>query len=165
VKSSIEFTPRSRGQKGNAFVELSLVLLPLMALILGIVDFSMPIFLRSTFTHAVREGARYGITYRTEDGLSHTESIKRVVQRQAGGFLNSEEGLEKIHVKFYSPSTFEEVTGPNANDGGNIVEVSIRDYEWGWTVPLWRSATPLRITVSSADRLEVLPRGIARPAP
>jgi hypothetical protein len=156
---------RRRRERGNAMVELSLVLLPLMALLLAIVDFSMPIFLRSTFTHAVREGARYAITYRTESGMSHTESIKKVVQEHAGGFLSSPEGLEKIDVKFYSPLNFGEATGPNANDGGNIVEVSIRNYEWGWIAPLLRVATPIHITVASSDRLEVLPRGADRPAP
>jgi Flp pilus assembly protein TadG len=146
-------------------LEFALVFTPLMALMLAIVDYSMPVFLRSTFVHAVREGVRYGVTYRTEPGLSHTESIKRVVQNNSMGFLMGTQGLNRIQVKFYSPVTFLEVTGSNANEGGNIVEVAVRDYEWNNMLPIWRSALPVRINAISSDRLETLPRGVPTPAP
>jgi Flp pilus assembly protein TadG len=158
------FKLRAGSRKGSSYIEFALVLLPLLALALGIIDFAVPIFLWSTFNHAAREGVRYGITYQTKSGLSHSESIKSVVQANAAGFLAGSVGMSKIQVKFYSPTTFLEVTGANANDGGNIVEVSVVGYEWGWTVPLWRSRTPLSINVASADRLEVLPRNIMKPA-
>jgi hypothetical protein len=134
-------------------------------MILAIIDFSMPIFLRSTFAHAVREGARYAITYQTQGGLSQTDSIKQVVQYNAAGFLPGTEGLSRITVKYYSPTTFAEVTGPTANRDGNIVEVAVRGYEWGWIAPLWRGNTPITINVASSDRLEVLPHGTPRPLP
>ena len=156
---------RRKSQGGNAILELGLVLLPLMALTMAIVDFSVPIFLRSLFNHAAREGARYGITYRTEAGVTHSESIKAVVQRNAAGFLNGTAGLDRIAVKFYSPDTFAEVLGPNANAGGNIVEVSVSNYRWDWIAPIWRPAGGLNLSARSADRLETLPRGVARPAP
>ncbi|MFN3323346.1 MAG: TadE/TadG family type IV pilus assembly protein [Bryobacteraceae bacterium] len=152
-------------QRGNALVELALVFLPLMALLLAIIDFSLPIFLWSTFTHAAREGVRYGITYRTTGGLSHSESIKRVVQQQACGFLNGESGLARIKVRYYSPVTFAEASGPQANASGNIVEVSIEPYTQAWIAPLWRSLSPWSISVVSSDRLEVLPNGMERPVP
>jgi hypothetical protein len=158
-------TGRGKSQRGNAVLELGLVLLPLMALTMAIVDFSVPIFLRSLFNHAVREGARYGITYRTEPGMTHSESIKTVVQRNAAGFLNGTPGLNRISVKFYSPDTFLEVLGPNANAGGNILEVSVLAYQWNWIAPIWRAAGTLNLNARSADRLETLPRGVARPAP
>jgi hypothetical protein len=131
------------------------------------VDFSMAIFLRATFTHAAREGARFGITYRTLNGLSHSESIKRVVQDQAMGFLAGQRGLDTIQVKWYSSSPpFAEITsGLTRNADGNIVEVSIRNYTWVWLAPIWRNSNPLRMTITSADRLEKLRMGMARPAP
>jgi hypothetical protein len=156
---------RRRRQSGNAMVELALVFLPLFALIFAIVDFSLPIFLRSLLTHAVTEGSRYGITYRTEAGMGHTASIKAVVTRNAAGFLNGAANQSRIEVKYYNPITFAEVTGPNSNVGGNIVEVTIRNYPWAWIAPLWRTNSPLNLTVVSTDRLETLPRNIARPAP
>jgi Flp pilus assembly protein TadG len=146
-------------------VELSLVLLPLFALMFGIIDFSMPIFLKSLFTHAVREGARYGVTYRTMSGLSHSESIKRVVQTNAAGFLNGASGLSRIQVKYYNPTTFVEATGAGANADGNIVEVTVSGYQWRWILPIWQSKSPINVGAASADRLESLPRGSTRPAP
>jgi Flp pilus assembly protein TadG len=158
---------RRRRQRGNTLLELSLVLLPVFALMMALVDFSLAIFLRSTFTHAAREGARFGITYRTINGLSHSESIKRVVQEQAMGFLNGQRGLDTIQIKWYLGVTpFTEVTaGPGRNADGNIVEVSIRNYTWSWLAPVWRPGTPLRMTITSADRLEKLRLGMARPTP
>lgn len=171
VRGSAEAAPevsvRRRRQRGNTLLELSLVLLPVFALMMALVDFSLAIFLRSTFTHAAREGARFGITYRTVNGLSHSESIKRVVQEQAMGFLNGQRGLDTIQIKWYlGVSPFTEVTaGSGRNADGNIVEVSIRNYQWSWLAPVWRPGNPLRMTVTSADRLEKLRLGMARPTP
>ncbi len=156
---------RRKFQRGNASLELALVILPLLALLMSILDFSIPIFMRSLFMHATREGARYGITYRTQAGMTHTESMKAVVQRNAAGFLNGPTGLSRIEVKFYSASTFTEVLGPNANEGGNIVEVSVNSYPWTWMAPIWRMPGGLTITARSSDRLESLPRGMPRPTP
>ena len=164
---------RRRRQSGNTFVELALVFTPLLALILGIVDFAIPIFLIATFHHAVREGVRYGITYQTATGLSQTDSIKRVVQQNAVGFLSGQAGLDKIQVKYYDPATFAQVTGSNANAGGNIVEVSVTGFSWSFLAPLWAylggngGAGPgaVNITAISSDRLEQLPSGTTRPSP
>ena len=156
---------RRVSQRGHYMLETALAILPLLALALAIVDFAVPIFLRAVFTNAVREGVRYAITYQTASGKTHANSIKDVVQQNAMGFLDGGQGQQKISVKFYSPVTFAEVTGGNANADGNIVEVSIRGYSWGWILPLWRSGNPLTINAASADRLETLPRSSARPAP
>jgi hypothetical protein len=158
---------RRATQSGNTLVELALVFLPMFALLMATVDFSLAIFLRSTFTHAVREGARFGITYRQINGLSHSESIKRVVQHQAMGFLNGQRGLDSIQIKWYgSAPPFAEITaGPERNADGNLVEVSISNFSWSWLAPVWRGGTPLRMTVTSADRLEKLRQGMVRPAP
>jgi len=155
---------KARRRRGNYLVEFSLAFFPMFVLMMAIIDFSMPIFLRSAFTHAVREGARYGITFQTMAGKTHTESIKEVVLANSSGFLSGQSGLDKVQVKWYSPVTFLELTGSGANGDGNIVEVSIPNYQWGWMAPLWRSASPQKIGVHAADRLETLPNGAARPA-
>lgn len=156
--------PRTSHRRGATLVEVTLTLLPLMALMLGIIDLAMPMFIKSTFTNAVREGVRYGITYRTISGKTHSESIKTVVQESSLGFLSGSDGLSKIHVKFYTPAGVE-VTGADRNAGGNIVEVTITGYQWGWIAPLWRDATPLTVNAASSNRLEVLPRSVTPPSP
>ncbi len=150
---------RSR-QRGNAFVEGAFVLVPLFALIFAIVDFGLAIFVRSTLQHATREGVRYAITYQTEPGLGHDDSIKQVVQESAMGFLNDSSDLEKVQVRYYDPTTFLEV--PN-NAPGNLVEISVEGYTFGWLAQLLRNASPLQITTRSSDRMEGLPAGSSPP--
>jgi Flp pilus assembly protein TadG len=161
-------------------LELALILTPMFALLLGIVELSLPIFKKSTMQDAVREGVRYGITYQTTyNGTlysSQTNAIKAVVQTNAMGFLSGATGLSQINVKYYSPvSPFTEVTGtPNANADGNILEVSVQGYTHNWIAPIaWSygatnfqvTGAPLSIAASSADRLESLPVGSTRPTP
>lgn len=154
-----------RARRGAAFVEMSLAILPFLAISFAVLDFAIPIFLRTTLTHAVREGSRYAITYQTKPGKTQSESVKQVVVEQAMGFLKGTDGLNKVKVRFYSPTTFAEVTGADANAGGNVVEVSVEGFTWEYMVPLWRTKTPLTIHATSSDRLEVLPSSVARPAP
>ncbi len=146
-----------RLRRGGALVELPLVLIPLVALWVAIIDFSFSIFLKATFQHAVREGVRYAVTGRTEPGLGHDASIKAAVQRHAMGFLNGADGAERIHIRYYVPGTLAETA---SNAGGNIVEVSVEGYTWDWIAPILRSATPLTIAARSSDRMEAPPGGI-----
>jgi hypothetical protein len=132
-----------------------------MAMMLGILDFSMALFLRSTFLHACREGVRYAVTYQVAKGLGHDASIKSIVQQHSMGFLNGTANANKIKVRYYNPDTFQEVP---ANAPGNLVEISIEGYQWGWILPLLRTNTPLAMTARATDRMETLPGGSALPA-
>ena len=152
---------RRNGQKGNTFVEAAFVLLPLLAMIFAIVDFGLAIFMKTTLQHATREGVRYAVTYQTMDGMGHDASIKEMVRANGMGFLNDEEDLETITIRYYDPITLEEVGG---NDPGNLIEVSVENYTWGWLGPLMRSATPIQMTARSSDRMEGLPTGQQAPA-
>jgi len=155
----MEPSPKTaRSRCGQALVELPLVLIPLVALLVAIIDFSFAIFLRSTFQHAVREGARYAVTSRTEPGLGQDASIQTTVQRNAMGFLNGPEGAGRIHIRYYLPGTLAET---QSNAGGNIVEVSVEGYTWRWIAPVLRgSAAPLSIVARSSDRMEASPGGV-----
>lgn len=146
----------NNSRRGNAFVEASLVLVPLLALIFAIVDFGLAIFVRTTLQHATREGVRYAVTYQTMSGMGHDASIKTVVQRSALGLLNGQSGLNKIHIRYYDPITFQEVP---SNSPGNLVEVSVEDFTWGWIAPLLRSNAPITFSARSSDRMEGLPGG------
>jgi hypothetical protein len=154
-----------RARRGAAMLELSLAIVPFLALSLAIIDFSVPIFLRTMLTHAVREGSRYGITFQTRPGKTQSQSIQDVVMEQSLGFLNGTTGRNMVKVRFYTPTDFVEQTGSNRNLGGNIVEVSVEGFSWQYMVPLWRSSAPLPIHATSSDRLESLPRNATRPAP
>lgn len=152
--------PRRRRQRGNAMVETALIILPLFALMFAIIDFSLAIFVKSTLQHAVREGVRYAVTFQTQPGFCHDDSIKNVVVHNSLNFLRSEANREKIQIRYFLPAT---LSPSGNNDPGNIVEVSVEGYSWGWIAPLWRTNTPLSMLVRSSDRMEGLPGGASPP--
>jgi Flp pilus assembly protein TadG len=69
---SFDERPRRTGKRrGAVLVEAALYLLPFLAILLGIFDFSISIWMKNTLQHAVREGVRYAVTYQTEAGMGH----------------------------------------------------------------------------------------------
>ncbi|MCX6623575.1 MAG: pilus assembly protein [Acidobacteria bacterium] len=160
-----------RRQRGNSVVEMALVILPTFALVLGTIDYGMALFLKSTFQNAVREGVRYAVTYQTQGGNCQDNSIRLVVQTYALGFLGNTTtpNTTGISVKYFNPANLSaEVLGPTGNFPGNIVEVSINNYQWKWISILsgtytLRDATPMSIIAYSSDRLGGLPGGTLPP--
>jgi Flp pilus assembly protein TadG len=155
---------RRRRQRGNQLVEVSLIFLPLFAILLGLFDFSIALFLRATMQNAVREGVRYAVTYQTSGGMCQDASIKAVVKSSSVGFLSDASYDSKIKVRYFNPSSLgAEVTGSNSNTPGNVVEVAVEGYTWSWIAPLWRTASPFNINVYAADRMEGLAGGVSPP--
>lgn len=169
---------RKRARRsGNTLVEMALVMVPFFALTLSIIELAVPIFLKSTFVDAVREGCRYGITFQTTyNGTSYgsqTAAITAVVEANSSGFLNSS-NANLISVQYYNSTTFAQVTGSGANADGNILMVSVSGYAYNWINPInWFygsssfsiTGSPLTLGASSMDRLETLPVGMSRPSP
>lgn len=141
-------------------VETALIIIPTFGLFFAIIDFSLAIFVKSTLQHAVREGVRYAVTYQTQPGLCQDDSIKNTVVRHSMGFLASETAREKIFIRYYAPDT---LSPTPQNTPGNVVEVSVEGFTWGWIAPLWRTNSPLGMLVRSSDRMEGLPGGASPP--
>jgi hypothetical protein len=145
-------------------VEVALIFLPLCAMLLGIFDFSLAIFMRANMQNAVREGVRYAVTHQTASGSCHDASIKQIVKSASAGFLFSPAHDSMIKVRFYAPSNLTtELIGINSNSPGNIVEIAVEGYSWSWVAPLWRNSSPFVINVYAADRMEGLPGGVYPP--
>lgn len=158
------FNHRRRRQGGNQLLEISLIFLPMFALLLALVDFSMALFLRATMQNAAREGVRYAVTHRTMSGMCQDASIKQVVKDAAVGFLSNSAHDSKIKIRYYAPGNLTtELTGANSNSPGNIVEVGVEGYTWSWIAPLWRTSSPFNINVYAADRMEGLGGATAPP--
>ena len=175
-----EVRRRTAQQGGSTITELALIMTPFLALLLAIVELSLPIFKKSLFTAAVREGCRYGITFQTTyQGTTYgtqTRAIQAVVQSNTMGFLSGTTGLSQIKVQYFLPvSPFTEVTGTStANRDGNVLQISVQGYVHNWIAPIlwfWGPTTfsvtngSLAIAAISADRMESLPGGASRPAP
>lgn len=153
--------PRRGRTRGQAMVELGLVLVTFMALVLAICDYGMAIWAKATLQHAVREGVRYAITYKTEVGMKHDASIASIVKFNSMGLLKSDANAAKIKIRYFDPAN--PSTEIAANSPGSIVQVSVEGYVWKWMIPLWRSKTPMTLFVLSADRMESLPGNLTSP--
>lgn len=166
---------------GSQWVELAFVLLPFFAIITAFFDVSFVLFSWNTIQNAVREGARYAITFQTAPPTGATwtcnghqdNCIESVVAANGMGLVTVAGGL--INVNYYaqsSPNT--PVAYPNGNVPGNIVEVSIQGYPLNWMIPLsgtggggmlnssspYRPTSPTNVNVYSSDVLGGLPAGV-----
>jgi len=142
---------------GSEFVEAGLSLLGFCALLFLVLDAGWGLFVKVTLQHAAAEGVRYGVTGRTAPGLGQTASIRTVVQSQAMGLLDSTQA-GSIAIRFYDPVTL----APTAsNAGGNLLEVSVENYQFTPLAPLLRSSAPISITVRASDIIEPSPGGVA----
>ena len=181
-------TNRRRSRRsGHVILEMALGFMPFCALIFGIADFSMVLFINSTFQNAVREGVRYGITYSVDFNgttyASQTAAIRAVVEYNSAGWLTSattgpNSGPTYIKVNYYTPDnlsspattaqlpkTVNGVVITNLNQSGNVLEVKIQGFSWNWMVPLpnYMPGTGLSLTASSLDVMQGLPVGVATP--
>ena len=145
---------RKSRQRGAEMVELCLILTPLLLITFLLLNLSMAIFLRSTFQQAVREGARYAITGQTtSSGACQDTSIKTIVAQNALGFLTSGAGAASVHVRFRNPTTG--AIGSNAV--GNIVQVSVENYQYGPLVPYRFFSSKMGIWAQADDVMGGLP--------
>jgi Flp pilus assembly protein TadG len=159
---------------GNAIVESVFTMLPTFALIFAFVDFGMMIFRWSTLQNAVREGARYAITFQRQSSggttLGQDASIKNIVEQYAMGLVKTTESPQRIFVNYYAPTNLTTPIGTGGNVPGNVVEVSVQNVSFGWLAPLsgsfgygipfFRQTNPLSLSVYSSDIMGGYPVGV-----
>lgn len=177
---------RRNSRKGNAFLEMAFVLLPLLALICGIVDFSMVLYLKAVFQDAVNQAARFAITYNmtykkingtTVSCSTQQQCILEVLYDNSSGLLSSTKNRNKnnqlmVYVDWYTPANLgTPATASPVNATGNVVEVRIQDYLWDWIMPLFayidlRQPMPsgppaaFRLAATATDVMQSLPVGV-----
>jgi hypothetical protein len=175
MTSRLPVSPRrKRRSGGNAFVELSLTLLPTFAIITGFFDVSFALFNWVTIQNAVREGCRFAITMQTTmpDGSAcpaagHLDSCTaQVVANNSMGMIPSNSPL--VYSTYFletSPNTA--IAAPGGPVPGNIVEVSIQGYPMQWMIPIsgtfynpFRSQSPATTNVYARDVLGGYPVGV-----
>ncbi len=125
-------------------VETALIMLPMLAIMFGIIDVSMVVFMRGLFQSAAREGVRFAVTFSPSYNgtvcTTQSACIKKVVQDNAIGFLAGTTGASRISIRYFNPadlSTPVTTATPPAyiNQTGNVIEVAIAS-PWNWIVPL-----------------------------
>lgn len=68
-------TERTRSQKGSVLVEFAIILPLFLALLFGVVSFSVALYNQTVLTSATREGARAGIVFVQDRDDDEKESI------------------------------------------------------------------------------------------
>ena len=155
---------RRRGQRGNAFVEFGLSMLPYFALVFGILDFGMAVFIDNMIQSAVREGVRYAITYKDDFNSvcstspltkSQTCAIKEAAKSVSMGFLSGTTNAAYLQVNYYAPTDLSTKLTSNQNAPGNVVEVRVQGFPWNWMVPLpgYMVGPGVTMTASATDVL------------
>ncbi|MEI9813812.1 MAG: TadE family protein [Acidobacteriota bacterium] len=89
-------------------IEGVLVLVPTFALIFAFIDFGLMFYRWNTLQNAVREGARYAITFDTDmdphngpqSGQSQSAAIKQVVERYSMGIVHAADSPASITVRY-----------------------------------------------------------------
>ncbi len=131
---------------GSTMIEFPLAFGVFFAMLLGMFDFTMPMFYRTGLHHAVRVASRYAITGQTKPGMGHDASIKDEVKINSFGIIDD---LSLITIQYYDPTGA--ATADNA--AGNMVAVSA-NHLVPRVAPIMWSHTPLEITVTAVDRME-----------
>ena len=135
---------RRRRSRGDTIMEFAFFVLPTFAIICGFFDLGMALFTWNTLQNAVREGARYAITFQTDGSGHHITSIKNCTATASMNFVSasavSTSGTPYIDVQYYTPPNVANpsgtaVTGTNSNAPGNLVEVSIKAYPYKYMAP------------------------------
>jgi Flp pilus assembly protein TadG len=172
----MEINPTKRKrQKGQAALETVLVIIPLFAVLLGILDFSVAIFVMDTMEYAARQGVRYAVLQQVGGTGHQDDAIRSAVKANSLGFLTSSQDA-LIHIDYYSldPASNTWVsagTGSGSNAGGTLVKVSVQGLSWLWMVSgNWGCAdgvkngctsySGLSIKAASADIMQGCPGGV-----
>jgi Flp pilus assembly protein TadG len=153
---------RKRKSHGHVMLESAFTLLPMFALLFGIIDLCVMTFRWTTLQNAVREGVRYAITFQTSGSLGQSASISNVVEQNAFGFVKTSDTPQHIFVTFKNPDL---TTG--SNTPGNVVEVTVKNISFSFMAPLSGSlagavytSSPLTFKVVAADILGGYPVGV-----
>ena len=86
-----------KNQRGVAAVEFALILIPLILLVFGTIEFSTLLYDKAVITNASREGARAGIVYSFPDRITDGE-IANVVSTYCGNHLISLGGSSSPNI-------------------------------------------------------------------
>jgi Flp pilus assembly protein TadG len=163
AKPTQAVTRRRRTQGGNALVEGSLTLLPLLAVGFALLDFPLALFIQNSLQGAVREGVRFAITQQTGTN-GQDAAIKAVVETYSMGFLTDAcitATTCSFSINYYNPtsSLSPAVTGVGSNAQGNICVVSAT-IKHSFMAPIWQATGLIPFSATSSDVMEAPPNGV-----
>ena len=133
-----------RTERGSAAVEMALVAPAVLLLMMGIIEFSLVFFSTLTMQFAVREGARYAITGRTDRdpaaaGQQRYLAVMQTIRNNSMGIFNTVNPSVSVNGKSYASSS---TYSANMFGGPGDIVVLRLDCTWPVTTPLISSFFP-----------------------
>jgi Flp pilus assembly protein TadG len=160
---------RGKRESGNAMLEGALYFLPLMALIFGILDFSMALFITGALQEAARDACRFTTTYNlTYNGTTYTTQTKAaqaVVNYYFPDDLTTPATCATNCDHTWTDSKGNSSTVNYDNQPGDVVEVRVVGFPWNWMVPLpwFMPGKSITLGAEAADILQSLPSTLTAP--
>src|ERR1700690_2517473 len=104
---------RRKNSSGNALLENTFTLIPLLALVLAFFNFGFAIYKWTTLQNAVREGCRYAITFQTISGYGQDGSIGQIVKEFSMGMVDPTltGAAQQVFINYYNPVNTSRTTG------------------------------------------------------
>lgn len=127
-----------RRERGSAVVEMALIAPVAILLLIGIIEFSMVFFATLTMQYAVREGARYGITGRTDlDPATANQqrylAVIQAIKNNSMGFYEKVNPVISVNGTTYASSSAYSTT---MFGGADDIVVLRLDCTWALSTPL-----------------------------
>jgi Flp pilus assembly protein TadG len=125
-----------RQKKGQTTVEFALVIIIFLSILMTIIDFGLMFFVNQTIQNAVREGARYAVTGRSQAGDPRA-SMEARIREQSMGFYDRNVHVPNAIVIETLPllSTIQTNTlytgATTTGTGGSLVPISV-SYTYSW---------------------------------
>lgn len=127
---------RRSSRKGQSTVEFALAVLLLLFVLFAIIDLAIMFYVNLTMQHAVREGARYAVTGRSDLGLDRRTALIAKIREQSMGLYDRNRHVPKdpsISVIKPSGVTFSNYTGtPTTGDPGKADETIVVSLTYTW---------------------------------
>ena len=125
-----------RQKKGQTTVEFALVLIIFLSILMTIVDFGLMFFVNQTIQNAVREGARYAVTGRTQGSLDLRASMEAKIREKSMGLWDKNAISSTIVIEtlplLSTIQTNTLFTGvATTGTGGSLVPISV-SYTYSW---------------------------------
>lgn len=138
-----------RNNKGQTIVEFALAAILLLGVLFLILDLAMLFWVNMTMQHAVREGARYAVTGRSDLGADRRSALIAKIRDQSMGLYDRNLNVPKDPtIKVITPSNvgFQNYTGGTTQTGnpgqaGDTIVVSLT-YKWKVITPFLKPVFP-----------------------
>jgi Flp pilus assembly protein TadG len=149
----MEINSKKRSRRaGQAALETVLVILPLFAVLMAVLDFSVAIFVMDTFEYAARMGVRSAVLQSAGSTGHQDDMIRQAVRDNSLGFLSNKTNVpdSQLPINYYKLDTTTNTwvsagSGTNSNASGNLIKVGVSAFSWAWMLSgSWGCADALK---------------------